>query len=158
MLLKVDQSENAHTYHICGDGRKRIKMKTNTENIAGTRVCSVRIEIHLRHNVQFYRSRTFQCGQQKTYQNGSLDANRSMRFRCLRKRILLKTHWCRHHLSGHYQLSMTAEAANLNVRTSYKLFISFSIFIIVDLAFKFNCNLSLLFMRVIFSYFAHYLA
>ena len=59
MLLKVDQSENAFTYRICGVGRKRIKMKTNTENIAGTRVCSVRIEVHLRHNVQFYRSRTF---------------------------------------------------------------------------------------------------
>ena len=59
MLLKVDQNGNAYTYRISGDGRKRIEMKTMTENIAGTPVCSMRIEVHLRHNVQFYRSRTF---------------------------------------------------------------------------------------------------
>jgi len=29
-------------------------MKTKTENIAGTGVCSMRIEVHLRQNVQFY--------------------------------------------------------------------------------------------------------
>ena len=33
------------------DGRKRIKMQTMTENIAGACFCSVRIE--LRHNMQF---------------------------------------------------------------------------------------------------------
>ena len=64
------------------NGRKRIKM----------RVCSMCIEFNLRHNVQFYRFRTFheKCGWTvKTYQNGSVDANRSMLF-C----ILLKTHQC----------------------------------------------------------------
>ena len=55
------------------NGRKRIKM----------RVCSMCIEFNFRHNVQFYRFRTFheKCGWTvKTYQNGSVDANRSMRF------------------------------------------------------------------------------
>jgi len=33
------------------DDRKRIKMKTMTENIAGACFCSMRIE--LRHNMQF---------------------------------------------------------------------------------------------------------
>ena len=50
-----------HTYRISVDerrnGRKRIKMKTMTENIAGACVCSMRIEINLCHNVQFYRFR-----------------------------------------------------------------------------------------------------
>ena len=36
------------------NGWKRIKMKTKTENIAGAGVCSMRIEVHLRQNVQFY--------------------------------------------------------------------------------------------------------
>ena len=40
-----------HTYRVGVDGRKRIKMKTATENIAGASVCSMRIEFHLRHNV-----------------------------------------------------------------------------------------------------------
>ena len=46
-----------HTYRIsldCRNGWKRIKMKTKTENIAGAGVCSMRIEVHLRQNVQFY--------------------------------------------------------------------------------------------------------
>ena len=38
--------------------RKRIKMKTMTENIAGACVCSMRTEFYLRHNKQFYRFRT----------------------------------------------------------------------------------------------------
>ena len=50
-----------HTYRISVDGRrngrKRIKMKTMTENIAGACVCSMRIEFNLCHNVQFYRFR-----------------------------------------------------------------------------------------------------
>ena len=29
-------------------------MKTKTENIAGAGVCSMRMEVHLRQNVQFY--------------------------------------------------------------------------------------------------------
>ena len=36
------------------DSRKRIKMKTMAENIAGACVCNMRIEFNLRHNVQFY--------------------------------------------------------------------------------------------------------
>ena len=63
-------------------GRKHIKI----------RVCSMCIEFNLRYNVQFYRFRTFheKCEWTvKTYQKGSVDANRSMRF-C----ILLKTHQC----------------------------------------------------------------
>ena len=48
-----------HTYRISVDGRKRIKMKMMTNNIAGACVGSMRIEHNLRHNVQFYRFRTF---------------------------------------------------------------------------------------------------
>ena len=36
------------------DSRKRIKMKTMAENIAGACVCNMHIEFNLRHNVQFY--------------------------------------------------------------------------------------------------------
>ena len=32
---------------------KRINMKTTTENITRARVCSMRIQFNLRHNVQF---------------------------------------------------------------------------------------------------------
>ena len=39
------------TYCISVEGRKRIKMKTKTENIAGACVYSMRIESNLRHNV-----------------------------------------------------------------------------------------------------------
>ena len=35
--------------------KKRIKVKTMSENIAGACVCSMRIEFNLRHNVQLYR-------------------------------------------------------------------------------------------------------
>ena len=38
---------------------------------------------------------TFLCGQSKTHQNSSVDANRSMRFRWQRKRILSKKHQCK---------------------------------------------------------------
>ena len=69
------------------NGRKQIKMKTMTENIAVASVCSVRVDFNLRHNVQFNRFRTFYWGQSKTHQNSSEDANRWQR-----KRILLKTH------------------------------------------------------------------
>ena len=41
------------------DGRKRIKIKTMTENYAGASVCDMRIEFHLRHNEQYYRFRKF---------------------------------------------------------------------------------------------------
>ena len=39
------------TYCISVEGRKRIKMKTKTENIGGACVYSMRIESNLRHNV-----------------------------------------------------------------------------------------------------------
>ena len=64
-----------HTYRISVGGPKRIKMKTMTENIEGACACSMRIEFNLRHNVQFYRFLTFLCGQSKTHQNSSVDAN-----------------------------------------------------------------------------------
>ena len=57
MLLKVDQNKNAYISGV--DGRKRIKMKTMTENIAGACVFIMHIEFNLRQNVQFYRFRTF---------------------------------------------------------------------------------------------------
>jgi len=41
------------------NGKKRMKVKTMTENITGAFVCSMHIEFNLRHNVQFYRFRTF---------------------------------------------------------------------------------------------------
>ena len=71
-------------------GRQRIKMKTMTENIAGACVCSMCIEFNLRHNVQFYRFRTFWYGQSKTHQNGDVAENWSLRFRWQRPRIHLK--------------------------------------------------------------------
>ena len=40
-----------YAYRISVEGRKRIKMKTKTENIAGACVYSMRIESNLRHNV-----------------------------------------------------------------------------------------------------------
>ena len=40
-------------------GRKRIKTKTMTENIAGACVGSMRIEFNLCDNLQLYRFRTF---------------------------------------------------------------------------------------------------
>ena len=49
----------AHKYRIIMSSRKRIKMKTMTENIAGACVCSMRTEFYLRQNKQFYRFRTF---------------------------------------------------------------------------------------------------
>ena len=67
-----------HTYRISVDEQKRMKMKTMTENIAGACACSMRIEFNLRHNVQFYRFLTFLCGQSKTHQNSSVNANWSM--------------------------------------------------------------------------------
>ena len=51
-----DLNEKAHISFLCGrsvDGRKRIKMETMTENIAGACVCSMRLESNLRHNFQF---------------------------------------------------------------------------------------------------------
>ena len=41
------------------NGRKHIKMNTLTENIAGAFAQSMRIDLNLRNNVQFYRFRTF---------------------------------------------------------------------------------------------------
>ena len=59
-------SSKTHTYLISVDGRKRIKIKTMTENITGAYVCSMRIEFNFHHNVQLYRFRTFWYGQSKT--------------------------------------------------------------------------------------------
>ena len=39
--------------------KKRIKVKTMSENIAGACVCSMRTEFNLRHNVQLYSFRMF---------------------------------------------------------------------------------------------------
>ena len=60
--LESDQNENAY---ICNsvDDRKRIEMKTVTENITGACDFSMRIEFNLRHNVQFNRFLTFEWGQ-----------------------------------------------------------------------------------------------
>ena len=60
--------------------RKRIKMKTVTVNITGAYVCNMCVEFNLRHNVQFYRFRTFYREQSKTHQNGGVEANRSIFF------------------------------------------------------------------------------
>ena len=56
------------------NGRKRVKLETMTENIAGACVCSMRIEFNLRHSLHLYRFWTFYCGQSKKHQNGSVDA------------------------------------------------------------------------------------
>ena len=93
MPLKVDQNDR-----ISVEGRKQWKtrqicMKTMNENIAGACVYSMRIEFNLRHKVYipiaFVR---FCVNSHKKSQNGSGDANRSIRFRWQRKRILLKPH------------------------------------------------------------------
>ena len=108
------------------EGRKRVKMKTKTENIAGACVYSTRIESNLRHNIilSFSQSRsqlllsfrsapritnhfrwisvTQALGTGLSFSNvfvwtvenasepTSVYANRSMRFRWQRKRILSK--------------------------------------------------------------------
>ena len=52
------------------------------ESVAGACVCSMRItEFNLHHNVRFYSFLTFLSGQLKLHQNGSVHANRFMRFR-----------------------------------------------------------------------------
>ena len=43
----------------------------------------------------------FLCRQLKTHRNGSMEANRSIRFPWKRKSILLKTHWCGQGLIQH---------------------------------------------------------
>ena len=78
--LKVIKTKT-HTYCNSVEDRKRIKMKTMTENITGACDFSMRIEFNLRHNVQFYRFLTFEWGQSKTHENGRVDENRSIRFR-----------------------------------------------------------------------------
>ena len=77
-----------HTYRLRVDGRKRITMKTVTENIAGTGVCSMRIELNVRHKVWFYRFRTFYGGLLKPHQNDSVGANGSKRFRWQRNLLV----------------------------------------------------------------------
>ena len=49
-----------------------------TENIAGVCACRMCIGFSLRHNVQFVVER-YSVDSRKTQQNGSVDANRSMR-------------------------------------------------------------------------------
>ena len=46
-------------YLISVDGRKRIKMKMMTKNIAGACVGSMGKEFNLRHNMQFYCLKCF---------------------------------------------------------------------------------------------------
>ena len=72
------------------DVRKPMKMKTITEYIAGVCVWSMYTEFNLRHNVQFYRFQTFQCGHSKTHQNVSLSGHESID--AFSMKTLLKTH------------------------------------------------------------------
>ena len=53
-LLKWVKTKT-RTYRVGVDGRKRIKMKTMTENVAGPCVGSMGVDLKLSHNVQFYR-------------------------------------------------------------------------------------------------------
>ena len=72
------------------DVRKRMKMKTITEYIAGVCVWSMYTEFNLRRNVQFYRFQMFQCGHSKTHQNVSLSGHESID--AFSMTTLLKTH------------------------------------------------------------------
>ena len=47
------------------DGRKSIKMKTMTDNIAGACICSMSVAHNVRHNVQFYDFERFSVDSQK---------------------------------------------------------------------------------------------
>ena len=47
------------TIHLKFGAKKRIKVKTMSENIAGACVCNMRIEFNLRRNVQLYSFRMF---------------------------------------------------------------------------------------------------
>ena len=80
-LLKVNQNEYVYISYQCQ--RSRTVEKTMTKNIAS--VCSMCIVFYLLLSLSNVLVRI---------QNGSVYANRSMRFRCQRKRILLKTHQC----------------------------------------------------------------
>ena len=76
---KKNKTTSVYRLRPIQNGRKRIKIKTMTEicQISQARVfVAMRIEFNLRRNVQFYRFRTFYCGQSKTHQNVSVDANR----------------------------------------------------------------------------------
>ena len=44
---RFKNARNAYISHKCENGRKRIKMKTMTENMAGACYCSMRIELNL---------------------------------------------------------------------------------------------------------------
>ena len=89
-LLKVDQNQDKNITYQYMDVRKRMKMKTITEYIAGVCVWSMYTELNLRYNVQFYRFQTFQCGHSKTHQNVSLSGHESID--AFSMKTLLKTH------------------------------------------------------------------
>ena len=80
-LLKVDQSQNKNMTYQYGRSKTN-ENETITEYIAGVCVWSMYTEFNLCHNVQFYRSQTFQCGHSKSMKALVwVDTNRSMRFR-----------------------------------------------------------------------------
>ena len=101
-------------------------MKTMTENIEGACACSMRIEFNLRHNVQFYRFLTFLCGQSKTNQNSSVDANWSMReFLWQRKRISVDRA-SEHLLCAHlYVIIRVTWRINYNIGATLRYILSF---------------------------------
>ena len=80
--MRLDLPSITHRFENALESKqKRIQIVlvwTMTENIAGACVRSMCIEVNLHHDVQFYRFRTFYA---PTHENGSVDANRSMRFR-----------------------------------------------------------------------------
>ena len=84
-VLKVSSECHAYIVHpISVNGRKRSKTLQNENDVRKyhRRVCLQRAHRvqHTSPNVQVFCFRTFQCGQSKTHQNGSVDANRSMQF------------------------------------------------------------------------------
>ena len=88
-LLKVDQSQNKNIPYQYGRSKTN-ENETITEYIAGVCVWNMYTEFNLGHNVQFYRSQTFQCGHSKTHQRVSLSGHESID--AFSMTTLLKTH------------------------------------------------------------------
>ena len=92
-----------HTYRV--DSRKRIEMKTDdvirimwvVPRLLRPREINIMVSLLsmfiLRHT-QFSGFKRFSADSWKRYKNGSADADRSMQFRCHRKRSQMKTQYC----------------------------------------------------------------
>ena len=94
-----------HTYHLRVDNQKRIEMKrvkSSASCIQASWPCEIKHGVssehvsifNLRQHTRFIVFERFSVDSWKRYENGSVDADRSMHFQCHRKRSQMETHWC----------------------------------------------------------------